>query len=136
MQNLVPRRRLGPRRSSLLLTILSLLVVAGTAASVSAQEAFSVMSQGVGLLNNARPTEALPYFDKAISLDPQLMSAYRYRGSARQDLKDFDGAIADFTLFLQAQPDASLVLVRRAKALAAKGERQRAMDDLNLAVRF
>jgi len=47
---------------------------------------------------------AFDYFDRAIELNANLATAYHGRALARQQLKDFDGAIADCQRLLELDP--------------------------------
>src|SRR5436190_12851654 len=71
-------------------------------AGVAAQDAYATLQQGLGLFHADKAAEALPYFDRALQLDPRMMNVYKYRGMARQDVRDLDGAVNDFTTYLNA----------------------------------
>ena len=47
---------------------------------------------------------ALADYDKAIQLKPSLAEAFRYRGSAKQVLGDYDGALADYNQATRLKP--------------------------------
>lgn len=61
---------------------------------------------GIGLLNQAKPEEALTYFEKAIARFPQSGDAYYYRALVRLQKRDTEGAKADLKKFLELSPDA------------------------------
>lgn len=61
---------------------------------------------GIGLLNQAKPEEALTYFEKAIARFPQSGDAYYYRALVRLQKSDTEGAKADLKKFLELSPDA------------------------------
>lgn len=52
------------------------------------------------------PIEAIPYFTKAIQLNPKHASAYHFRGVCKINLEDYRGAIADFTKAIELNPEA------------------------------
>jgi tetratricopeptide (TPR) repeat protein len=49
--------------------------------------------------------EAMPYFTKAIELNPKYARAYHYRGVCKINLEDYRGAIADFTKAIELNPE-------------------------------
>ncbi len=61
---------------------------------------------GIGLLNQAKPDEALTYFEKAITRFPQTGDAYYYRALVRLQKSDTEGAKADLKKFLELSPNA------------------------------
>lgn len=61
---------------------------------------------GIGLLNQAKPEEALAYFEKAIARFPQSGDAYYYRALVRLQKSDTEGAKADLKKFLELSPNA------------------------------
>ncbi len=59
---------------------------------------------------------------------------YLYRGLARQRLGDWQGALADFTALIQAQPQASQGFALRAAVHLALGNKEAALADLDQAL--
>ena len=64
------------------------------------------VNAGIGLLNQKKPEDALPWFDKAITRFPQAPDAYYYRGITQLQLGKNDLAKADLTKFLAMAPNA------------------------------
>ena len=60
---------------------------------------------GMNFLSQNEYTFAEQSFTDAIEVNPQLAPAYRDRANARMELAKYDGAVADYTLFLQLKPD-------------------------------
>jgi tetratricopeptide (TPR) repeat protein len=57
----------------------------------------ALVNRGVVLLGEGRPREALADLDRGIALGPDYPErAYYHRGQAREDLKDYKGAYADY----------------------------------------
>ena len=50
--------------------------------------------------------KAIFYFTKSIELDPNNSSYYERRASAKEELKDYSGAIADYSKAIELEPDA------------------------------
>ncbi|HZP48176.1 MAG TPA: tetratricopeptide repeat protein [Vicinamibacterales bacterium] len=64
------------------------------------------VNAGIGLINQKKPADALPWFDKAIAKFPQAADAYYYRGITQLQLGRNDLAKADLTKFLEMAPNA------------------------------
>lgn len=64
------------------------------------------VNAGIGLLNQKKPAEALPWFEKAIARFPQAPDAYYYRGITQLQLGKNDLAKADLTKFVEMAPNA------------------------------
>lgn len=56
---------------------------------------------GKALYKKKNYQDAIPYFDKAIAKSPKYADAYYGRGMAREVLKDYEGAIADYNMTIQ-----------------------------------
>jgi tetratricopeptide (TPR) repeat protein len=50
--------------------------------------------------------KAIFYFTKSIELDPNNSSYYERRASAKEELKDYTGALADYSKSIELEPDA------------------------------
>src|SRR5581483_5553525 len=64
------------------------------------------VNAGIGLINQKKPADALPWFDKAVAKFPQAADAYYYRGITQLQLGRNDLAKADLTKFLEMAPNA------------------------------
>jgi Tfp pilus assembly protein PilF len=64
------------------------------------------VNAGIGLINQKKAAEAMPWFDKAIAKFPQAADAYYYRGITELQLEKNDAAKADLTRFLTIAPNA------------------------------
>lgn len=63
-------------------------------------------------LRSLDPNEQIQLFTEAISLDPKNLDAYFYRGLARHNIGDFNGAILDYTKVLFYEPSADVYFNR------------------------
>jgi len=61
---------------------------------------------GIGLLNQGKADDALPFFERAIARFPEGPDAYYYRALVRLQKGDTPGTKADLQKFLQLAPDA------------------------------
>ena len=68
--------------------------------------------RALDLIEVERPFEALPLLNAVISAEPERVEAYRQRAKLRRRLKDYEGAIADYTQVLKLSPDAQTYLAR------------------------
>jgi Tfp pilus assembly protein PilF len=64
------------------------------------------VNAGIGLINQKKAAEALPWFDKAVAKFPQAADAYYYRGITELQLEKNDAAKTDLTKFLAMAPNA------------------------------
>ena len=71
-----------------------------------AGEADDVYNEGTQLSNVGKAREAIPYFDRAIRLNPRYAEAYTNRGIAWREMGDLSGAIADFDKAIELNPNA------------------------------
>lgn len=69
-------------------------------------------------------------FDKALSLDPELIEARDAKADLLSDAGDIPGAIALYSAGLQKAPDNRLFLMRRGILYARSGDGKRAQQDL------
>ena len=68
--------------------------------------------RALDLIEVERPFEALPLLNAVILAEPGRVEAYRQRAKLRRRLKDYEGAIADYTKALKLSPDAQTYLAR------------------------
>ena len=64
------------------------------------------VNAGIGMLNQKKPADALPWFEKAIARFPRAPDAYYYRGITQLQLGKNDLAKADLTKFVAMAPNA------------------------------
>lgn len=77
---------------------------------------------------------AIKYYTNALNLNPNYIEALMNRGIARFDVKDFSGAITDFSTFITLKPQNPLIYVLRANAYDEIGNKQLAMADYQKAI--
>ncbi|WP_292577417.1 tetratricopeptide repeat protein, partial [Mesorhizobium sp.] len=64
----------------------------------------------------------------------QRIKAYFYRGSARDDKEDWDGAIADYNQAIALDPKATSALFNRGTDWSNRGDYDRAIADFNIVI--
>jgi Flp pilus assembly protein TadD len=65
------------------------------------------LNVGILYINKKKPAEAVPAFDQAIAIRPDLAEAYYYRGLARMQLKQNAEAKVDLRKALELDPNGS-----------------------------
>ena len=90
---------------------------------------------GLVLVKDRQYANAIKEFDNSISFDNTQWEAYLQRGNSKSILKDFDGAISDFTWLINNYPNYTLPYVKRGKAYMLKtGNLQQACPDFKKAI--
>lgn len=85
------------------------------------------------LSGNAATIEKLT---QILKLDPRHDGAYYFRGNARIDKGDLDGAIADYTQAIRLNPQDFAVYYNRGNARRVKGDKDGAIADYTEAIRL
>jgi tetratricopeptide (TPR) repeat protein len=99
----------------------------------SADDAFRA---GIELLSANKAANAIPYFDRAIGMQPAYAPAYVERALGRKMLGDEQHSHDDFEAAINLRPIDSNAYVHRALAFASQGRLERALTDLDRAVRL
>lgn len=90
---------------------------------------------GILLFRGKRPAEALKYLDGAIKRNPENYEAYYYRGKIQKELGDKNAAISAFERAAKSPEFKTRALVERGATLLSVGEVDRAIPELERAVR-
>ena len=86
------------RRTNAIAAALSVLALGSALNVARANTSFhQYANQGVKRYNSGNYRGALDAYTKAIEIEPQNAALYSYRGDAKRNLKDFQGAIVDYT---------------------------------------
>jgi tetratricopeptide (TPR) repeat protein len=64
--------------------------------------------------NSGKYEAALQILDQCLKTNPGFMEAYSLRAAAKEQLKDLDGALTDYSIYLEKFPDHQDVLLNRA----------------------
>jgi len=79
--------------------------------------------------NKGEYEQAIDDFNRALSLNPELVEAYYNRGSAYFNKKDYDRAISDYTRAINLLPEYVMSINARGMAYLNTGEYNRAIAD-------
>lgn len=107
-----------------------ILIIAclGVAAQVR-QEGERLLRNGTELIEQGKYHEAVNIFDQCIAEFPAMTEAFLGRAMAREQLKDYAGAITDYSVFLQKHPQHFEALLGRANARYQAGQFEQARAD-------
>jgi tetratricopeptide (TPR) repeat protein len=93
-----------------------------------------LLSYGAALADLGKVSEALPYYDKAIKLNPHYYAAYYNRGNAYINLGKDKQALADFDRAIEINPKLAVAYNNRGVVSGRLGDYKRAITDFNRAV--
>ncbi len=97
----------------------------------------SYLNEGMAKAQKNDWDGAISDFTQVLAMNPKAVSAYFYRGCARQARSpkpDVDGAIADFTMAVSLDPKLAGAYYRRGEAKLAKDDADGAMADFTQAI--
>jgi Flp pilus assembly protein TadD len=98
----------------------------------SEREAGFLFKQGLELLEDGQTARATDLFRRALRLEPERLEIRPYLARALYDSKDYEGALRQLDLYLNAEPDDYKVALFRVKTLAALENYGQASDALEL----
>lgn len=94
------------------------------------QSDYTEFYKGLTAGNKGDYLQAIEYYDTAIKLNPQLVSAYNNRGEAYYRIGNYDSAIQDYTRALELGTDFMETYCNRSEAWLHLGEWDHARADL------
>ena len=89
---------------------------------------------GQALVRAKRPSDAIPYFDRAIARSPETWAYHFNRARASAELQDWPGAIAGYRRAAALFPEDYATQFNLARALQANGDLADAVDAFQRAV--
>jgi tetratricopeptide (TPR) repeat protein len=87
-----------------LFTFIVLLAILLNSCMPLEEKAQQLMREGTEQVAQGKHTEAIKTFTRAIELIPDFAQAYTFRGSAKFDIGDWDGAYDDYTKAIEIDP--------------------------------
>jgi tetratricopeptide (TPR) repeat protein len=97
------------------------------------------LNKGLEKISSKDFAQSIPYFTKAISLDPTLAAAYLNRAFAKQQLLDYKGALADYNLALKQKltwEESYEAHFNKGLTLTALKNLREAMSDFNYTIQL
>lgn len=70
--------------------------------------------QAEAAFNDGNYKDALQLLDQCLKANPEYMEAYALRGTVKEQLKGLDGALTDYSIYLEKFPDHAEILLNRA----------------------
>ena len=107
-----------------------LILITFLACSPSEEELFQ---EGIARLETQKFTEAVEYFDRTISMNPENTSAYNAKGVAFFELGEWDNAIEAFNASIALDSTSYKPFFNRGNAYLEKKEFTKAVIDYNFA---
>jgi tetratricopeptide (TPR) repeat protein len=109
------------------------LILVLTAQSVLSQSKSArpeqLWEQGKNAYNDGRLQLALALYDECLRKAPGFLEAYLSRAAAREQLNDGEGALTDYSVFLESRPDHYDALFARANLRYRLGKYEQARED-------
>lgn len=93
------------------------------------KRAFEIYEEAEAAYNEDKYQEALTLLDECLKHFPGYFEAYSLRGSVKELLKDNDGALTDYSIYLEQFPDNLPVLLGRAILRYKMGFYEQAKED-------
>lgn len=120
-------------RTLVIMLLLGVVALAQPAPPTSSErEAGFLFKQGLELLEDDQTARATDLFRRALRLEPERLEIRPYLARALYDGKDYEGALRQLDLYLNAEPDDYKVALFRVKTLAALENYGQASDALEL----
>ena len=130
-----PRRPLGITTLRIALLCAAVLVlVQMSACERSSRDAEVFTSAGVTHLQMGQYDRAIRNFDRALSLHPGLVVAWRNRALAHREKGDYERAIADYDQASMLAPSDARVFTERGLAYVLLGDYRQALRDFDRAI--
>jgi lipoprotein NlpI len=135
----MPTRHFPNRRSRgplILAGVAALILVAWIGCHNSSRDAGALTSAGATHMQQREFDRAIRDFDRALSLRPGLVVAWRQRGMAYRAKGDFERAIADFDQAILLSSTDSRLYNERGLTYEALGDYAQAIGDFDRAISF
>jgi tetratricopeptide (TPR) repeat protein len=105
------------------------LIVTASWAQQKPKKPEALQEQAESAYNEGKYREALQLLDECLKLNPGYMDAYPTRAAVREQLKDEDGALVDYSIYLEKYPMHPEVLMSRALLRFKIGFYEQAEED-------
>ena len=92
-----------------------------------ADRALACLMAGLIYVNTGNDTAALPFYARALTLDPRYADALEGRARVMQRLKRFKEAIADYNALLRINPPNAEIVYNLGGAYEGAGQRDNAL---------
>jgi tetratricopeptide (TPR) repeat protein len=130
------------RQKKLLRGTLGLIVLSGGGwyaydyITTAPQRAKAVLDQGMKQMGPGKYQDAIPYFDRAISIAADYADAYLYRGIAEHNLAKTDSALVDLDKATELNPNLVRAFDERGRIFFDKGDTAKAIDEFSKSIKI
>jgi tetratricopeptide (TPR) repeat protein len=111
------------------LIVFSLILVLPCLAQDKPKKPYVLHEEAEEAYNAGRYKEALSLLDQCLKVNPGYMDAYSLRAAVKEQLKDNDVALTDYSIYLEKFPDHREVLINRATLRYRIGFYDQAKED-------
>jgi tetratricopeptide (TPR) repeat protein len=118
-----------------LLIMITLLLALQAWAQEKPRKAYQLFEQAEEVFNDGNFTMALALLDECLTQKPGYMEAYPLRANAKEQLNDLDGALTDYSIFLEEFPEHPDVLMSRGVLRYKLGFFDQAREDFQKVLR-
>lgn len=110
--------------------------IPGIKKSVASKIEFAkeIFSKGIQAIRQKKYIQALDHFSNCIRLEFRIVDSHFYLGRIRYEISDYAGAVFDYSIVLEAQPENAGAYNNRAIARVALADFENALDDYNKAI--
>ena len=117
--------------NALKLTFVGLLLINSFPANAQSEKhnASWYLRQGELAMDERRWAQAVAYLDTCLRKSPYLPEPYYSRGIAKEQLKDFNGALVDYNIYIEFKPTHFEALLNRASLRYRLGQYELAKSD-------
>jgi len=115
-------------------SLLSLVPSANNLTNITQSQFTTAYNQGVNLLQQAKPQEALTSFEAAISINPNKANAWHNRGQAFEKLGNYTESLMSYEVALSIDPTIALTWNNRGAILYQLGRYDEALQSYGEAI--
>lgn len=112
-----------------ILLLCSLTMGINAFAQTGPRKAYEMLEEAESIYGDGRYADALSLLNKCLMEYPGYMDAYALRGNVRESLMDNDGALTDYSIFLEKFPQHGEILLNRAVIRYKVGYYEQAIED-------
>jgi tetratricopeptide (TPR) repeat protein len=109
--------------------ILSMIVSLMVCGQEKPKKPYQLFEEAETVYNERKYKEALELLDQCLKINPAYMDAYQLRASVKEQLNDQDGALTDYSIYLEKYPQHPDVLLSRAMLRYKLGFYEQAKED-------
>jgi len=102
--------------------------------SSAPQRARAVLDQGMAQMSPGKYADAIPFFNRAISIYPEFADAYLYRGISEHLLQQVESALIDLDKAAELNPSLVRAYDERGRIYEEKGDTAKAIEQFSKSI--